>query len=217
MITTTPFILKDSPTNPFIKIFFSNILNAFGEELNKLASVICQYPNNLLGLDDLERENDVFTLIEQTYVGILNTAIIRTYPNAVTLQEFGVYSEDLKRGRADLLITFEGDQSGTEFLIKAKHAGEANYQSYSNEKALRWYKKLYSQALQYYTAEQKYYLQQPTIVTITFEWARNQKQLKEVLEETTTDEYTDFYYLYHTNSAGLLVYGTYSDKNTAVI
>ena len=209
MITTTPFILKESPTNPFIKTFFSNILNAFGQELNKLASVICQYPNNLLGLDDLESENDVFTLIEQTYVGILNNAIIRTYPNAVTLQEFGVYGEDAKRGRADLLITFEGDQSGTEFLIEAKHAGEVSYKTYSNESTLRYYKTLYQQALNYYTAEQKYYLQKPTIVTIIFQWVRKKELLGYIKDENYTDECTDFYYLYHTSSAGLLVYGTY--------
>ena len=211
MIYTKPFILNDHKTNPAVKTFFSNVLNAFGDELKKLATVVYQYPSNQMGLDGLESENDVFALIERTYVGIFNNAVVRAYPNAVTLQEFGVYFETPKRGRADLFITFEDDKLGMDFLVEAKHVGEVQWKIPSQKDVIKHYSDTYNQALSYYTAEEKYYLQKPIIVTITFEWARRQDQLDAVLKETYTDDHTDFYYLFHTNSAGLLVYGTFNE------
>jgi hypothetical protein len=195
MITIKSIILKDS-NDVRVKPFFKKILDEFGEELIKLAELIYSYPNNEKGIDGLKSINDVFALIERTYVGVLNNAIIRSYSEAVTLQEFSVYNEHKASGRADLFVSVPDTEGTLDFLFEAK-VDTTRWKKYSNEQTLKEYQEIYNQAHAYYSDEEKYYSQKPHIVSIIFEWVRHKDLLDEILKEEDEDDCTDFYYIYH--------------------
>ena len=67
------------------------------------------------------------------------------------------------------------------------------------------------QGKKYYIAETQYYQDETLYFFIGFEWVHYPEHLKNVLSWSDEDDgITDFYCLYHTNTAGLMVYK--SDK-----
>jgi hypothetical protein len=67
--------------------FFDKTFQYFGKEINSLARTVFNQ----------KETHNVFALIERAWVGTLNNAIIRAFPeDAVTLQEFAVYDKNKK-------------------------------------------------------------------------------------------------------------------------
>jgi hypothetical protein len=196
-----------------VKEFISESLNAFGDELKAIAESMYRYPNNLMGIDGKESINDVFALIERSYVGLYSNAVVRCFPADAVLQEFPVYQKDeisnreKSAGRADLFIVHKTDNRFINLLFEAK-AMPAERKEYKQEELICYYKRVHDQALSYYNSEKEFYNGDTYIITINFDWIRKQDLLEDVLKEEYPDDgCTDFYYIYHTKEAGLMVYG----------
>ena len=206
-----------------MKTFLYNTLNAFTEELNVVAESMYRYPNNYKGIDQKESINDVFALIERSYIGLYNNAVIRSFPEDTTLQEFTVYqkeeNDDRERhkGRADLFIVHKIGKGFINLLFEAK-AYQAEWKEDTPEEMKCYYRKLHDQAISYYNAEKEFYEGVTYIITINFDWIRSQHLLKEVIQKEFIDDgCTDFYYIYHTKEAGLMVYGSVTEVDLAPI
>ena len=175
----------------------------FGEELDMLC--IQMYKGN---------EADMFSLIERTYIGLLNNAIVRYYNEKVTtLQEFSVWNKNKLVGRADLLVRIKFDNEIVYILFEGKQR-EFDGKEYVSSQLEIFFETFETQARKYYDAEKEDYNEQVFIVPIVFEWIRTQKKLTQVLNwETDRDDgHTDFYAVYHSNcqtedNSGLMVYG----------
>lgn len=160
------------------------------------------------------KEADLFSLIERTYIGLLNNAIVRHYGNrATTLQEFSVWENQKIVGRADLLVKIRFDKSSAYFLFEGKQR-EFDGKEYVSNELKTFFDAFENQARKYYDAEKDDYDEQVYIVPIVFEWIRTQKKLTQVLdwERDKDDDHTDFYMVLHSNcegenNSGLMVYG----------
>lgn len=196
-----------------IEQFLSVSLFALGKELNRIAKSIYQYPDGLKGIDGKEGINDVFALIERSNVGILNNAILRSFPDDDMLQEFTVYqmaNESEKHlGRADFLVAHKCEHGDKINLLFEAKAGIALWKDYKAEDTKDWYEAIHKQAHDYYIAEKKFYTGDTFTIAISFDWVRDKNLLLEELKYDSykDDKVTDFYFIYHTDEAGLMVYG----------
>ena len=78
----------------------------------------------------------------------------------------------------------------------------------NTKELVSYYKGVHDQALSYYNSEKDFYTGDTYIITINFDWIRSKNLLDEVLKEEYSDDgCTDFYNIYHTKEAGLMVYG----------
>jgi len=192
-----------------IQNFLRKTLDAFGAELNHLGNTIYQYPNGMKGIDEQESINDVFALIERSYFGIFNNAVIRTFPKDAVLQEFSVYGKQHKHvGRADYLVSHYLNKSKSVNLL---FEGKATLATWKDDKKVtkKYLNNIYEKALIYYDAEKDYYTNETYLIVIVFEWIRKTDLLEAILNETyVDDDATDYYFIYHTKVAGLMVYGT---------
>lgn len=207
MIKTKQIILNES-INPVLLNFFRKTFAALGNEFNKIASDIYLYPDKKKGIDDKDSINDVFSLIERTYVGILNNAILRTFPQDSTLQEFPVYGKKGFKGRADFLTVHNYAKGKFINLLFEAKAGVFSWKDYTQEETSQYYSQLHKQALGYYEAERSYYEAEIYTVAITFDWIRNMDLLATVLKEPYSDNVTDFYFIYYTSESGMSVSGS---------
>ena len=178
-------------------------MKKFGEELDMLCRQMYK-----------GKEADMFSLIERTYIGLLNNAIVRFYGEKVTtLQEFSVWKDKKLVGRADLLVRIKFDTNIVYFLFEGKQR-EFDGKEYLNNELESFFGGFENQARKYYDAEQDDYDEQVFIVPIVFEWIRTKKKLSQVLnwEKDEDDGHTDFYSVFHSNfegddNSGLMVYG----------
>lgn len=183
--------------------FFDKTFFYFEKEINSLSKTIF-----------IQKEtHNVFALIERAWVGTLNNAIIRAFPeDAVTLQEFAVYDNNKKIvGRSDLLVHWT-DRKKKEFylLFEAKCHEELNGSTFfsNNEKNID----VINQAGRYYDAEAKYYNGKNVyLISIVFAWLRKNKILdkaKEYMNLIKSEEApVHFCRLYHEKHEGMWVYG----------
>src|ERR1035437_7505202 len=191
MINTQKVFIRNFSSKA-IQDFFTKTLDAFGEELNRLASQMYKYPNGKKGIDNHESINDVFALIERSYIGLLNNAVVRSFPKNSTLHEFIVSGK--KQGeRADYLVTHHFDDQSINFLFEGK-ISEATYKDYENydpQVAAQYYKQIHDQACKYFEAEKEYYQNETYIVTIIFEWIRKTDLLDGIRKELKEYEKDD--------------------------
>jgi hypothetical protein len=208
MILKKEIFLRETVPSEIQK-FLRKTLDAFGAELNHLGNTIYQYPNGMKGIDEKESINDVFALIERSYFGIFNNAVIRSFPKDAVLQEFSVYGKQHKHvGRADYLVSHYINNSKSVNLLFEGKASVANGKNDKKE-TKEYLHETYKKALKYYEAEKEYYINETLLITIVFEWIRKTKLLEAILNETyIDDEATDYYFIYHTKVAGIMVYGT---------
>lgn len=202
MIKTSKKIHKKH-FDKFVESFFSKILEQFGAELNLLANEMYQYPNGLKGKYGKDSENDVFDLIERTYVGLFNNAIIRSFPELATLQEFPVYNEGDAQGRADLLVVKNSAQGTVNLLFEAKCSRLAD-RDYTRKETLQYYNMMIKQGKEYFKAESDYYRGKTFIVALAFD-ILGKELTQKFLKEKYKDKITDYYYIYHTNDSGLAI------------
>ena len=207
MQATTPY-LSQRLSNAEQSTFFTNVLKQFQKELELLCTEMYK-----------GKESDVFSLIERSYIGLWNNAIVKLYSNgATTLQEFSVWNSKNKVvGRADLLVKLKLEVGGVYFLFEGKQR-EFDGKKYSDEEIEAFFRVFEQQAIKYYDAEKDSYEEKVYIVPLVFEWIRNQHRLKQVLNfpENVDDGQTDFYMVIHSgpdksDSSGLMVYGKVMD------
>lgn len=200
--SSTPYFskwLKSSIEKPF----FENVLNEFGKELQSLAYNWYNYIDE----DGSDGTKDVFALIERSYVGVLNNAVIKCYNKDSVLQEYSVWNEkNVNVGRADYLVKHDPGKDEIIFLFEAKQR-EYDGVVYDNKGMSVFYESFIEQGKKYYDAEKKYFTTLTYVVPIIFEWVRHPKHLDDLLKDNSEDGQTDFYCLYHNGEGGLMVYG----------
>lgn len=69
--------------------------------------------------DEIAADN-IFRIIERTWVGVLNNALIRVDPEITTLQEHSVWSDEKNIGRCDLLFRHCYNGKKDDFFTEAK-------------------------------------------------------------------------------------------------
>ncbi len=181
-----------------LNLFFEKTFNSFYNELRLLRNTMYKS----------EQSKDIFALNERTWVGILNNAIIKAFPNDAvsTLQEFGVYDENTNKhkGRADYLVCW----NNTCLLFEAKQYEEKSVKNLYDENKNDLAKE---QAIKYYNAELNYYNKEEKtifIIPIYFGWMRKEGLIEKAKEyKIESDETTDFCALYYEGNNGVWVYG----------
>jgi hypothetical protein len=185
-----------------LNLFFEKTFNSFYNELRLLRNTMYKS----------EQSKDIFALNERTWVGILNNAIIKAFPNDAvsTLREFGVYDENTNKhkGRADYLVCW----NNTYLLFEAKQYEEMSIAKDKNEKETNeMYEKEKKQAGEYYNAELNYYNKEEKtifIIPIYFGWMRKEGLIEKAKEyKIESYETTDFCALYYEGNNGVWVYG----------
>jgi hypothetical protein len=201
---TQPSFSTVRNSNSVLKYFFEKTLLQFKHELQVLASQWYYYSNE----DGTPGTNDVFGLIERSYVGLFNNAIIKCFPNDAVLQEYSVHLGGRQYVRGDYLVKHWDDNKPINILFEAKQRLFDGI-DYTPDETRIFLSEFITQGKKYYMAEQKYYLDADTYVSsLVFEWVRYKEHLDKILKWSSLDDgVTDFYCLYHTDGAGLMVYG----------
>jgi hypothetical protein len=182
-----------------LNIFFERTFNSFHEELQLLRNTMYKS----------EQSKDIFALNERTWVGILNNAILKAFPNdeVSTLQEFGVYHDENKNhiGRADYLVCWEDKY----LLFEAKQYEETSIAKNANKLEMKaMYEREKGQAEKYYNAEKIYYGEKKVyIIPIYFGWMRKEGLVQRGKDYKIDDDETDFCALYYESNNGVWVYG----------
>ena len=182
--------------------FISQLSVGLCKEINLILKAFYQYDDK--GIDDL------FTIIERTWVGILNNSLIRTDHETVTLQEFRVSNGEKIVGRCDLLFRMNMEQKNIDSIVETKcYEFKDNWKSCNFE---AFYDKILTQNYNYYNAEINYYQPDIYFMVIVFEWIRSADKLekaKNMMDEwdQNTEPTTDFLTLYMATNRGVFVYG----------
>jgi hypothetical protein len=204
MIKSEIFFRKETQQNYELKEFFDKTFKYFHKEIFLLRSTIFSE----------KKQYKVFALIERAWVGVLNNAIIKAFPDdSVTLQEYGVYGNDEKlHGRSDLLVRWTNKKEEEFYLLF-----EAKCYEEVKEKELyidteSYFKPIIDQAQKYYDVEKEYYSDKKAyLVVISFGWIRKEGMIEKAKEyfhmDNKEDSYTDFCYLYYEGKEGMWVYG----------
>lgn len=186
--------------------FIIRILAELRTEMNRVSQAFYQTRvtgQELFGVDNL------FSVIERTWVGIFNNALVRNSDIAV-MQEFSVWSDEKNIGRCDLLFRFNDGNEEIDIVAEAKcYEFFNNWDKFNNAE---FYKRILDQAYRYYKEERNYYEKKVKLMAIVFEWIRNNDRLeaaKKLMDEFQhrNDPETDFLSLYYGNSRGVFVYG----------
>lgn len=185
-----------------LQTFFDKTFKCFEKEINSLANTIFKE----------KKSHNVFALIERAWIGVLNNAIIRAFPdNAVTLQEFAVYTFDNNvrkyTGRSDLLVRWV-DQNKNEFYLlfeakchEEKDGSNLNRDS-ENLSVLNQVSKYYKTELEYYNGKNVF------LISIAFGWIRKKNVLEMAIKSAKMGSSSiDFCHLYHNREEGMWVYG----------
>ncbi|MBK9320793.1 MAG: hypothetical protein IPM91_19720 [Bacteroidetes bacterium] len=145
MIKCEPYIHSQRTNELGLKGFIENTFNCFYIELSRLRDTLYNYEEHhfILLLEELDR--------------ILNNAIIKAYPNSVTLQEYGVHSPTKFVGRADLLVQWN-DPSGKIYhlIFEAKQYKEQWFNTLLEDDE-EYLKSIKTQGQKYLDAETTYY------------------------------------------------------------
>jgi hypothetical protein len=201
MIKCEPYIHSQRTTELGLKGFIENTFNCFYIELSRLRDTLYNY----------EEHHFIFALNERTWIGILNNAIIKAYPNSVTLQEYGVHSPTKFVGRADLLVQWNHPNGKIYYLIfEAKQYKEQSFNTLLKDDE-EYLKSIKDQGQKYFDAETTYYKDKNVyVIPIVFGWIPNKMFLdkaKQYFAVKDGDKASDFCYLYHEGDSGVWVYG----------
>ena len=195
-----------------VGLITNNFLVAFETELN---SIYNSFYNYYIKEDTLTGSQNVFRLIERTWIGVLNNCIIKNFQNATTLQEFSVWDSERNIGRCDMLFTIPLNNKRYDFVVEGKLFEFMN--NWKPHTAKVFYNTILLQAYSYYNAERKYYdnyNSEVRLMAFVVEWIRTTDLLdraKKIMDEWTdsSDNETDFMALYHSDKSGVFVYGKY--------
>ncbi len=187
--------------------FFKKTLDYLRDELQRLRTTIYDY----------NQHEYIFALNERAWVGALNNAIIRAYPDSsVTLQEIGVYNKSSFVGRADFLVYWKGNDGKPLYLLfEAKQYEEVSKAEMLDDTA-DFMNIIRTQGQKYFEAEIEYYKDKKVfIIPIAFGWIRKHgyiTEAKKYFEQSDKkDNSTDFCSLYFEGDYGVWAYGKVFD------
>ncbi len=186
------------------------VLVEINTELNKLARAFYSWE---FEDDDIPAVDNLFRIIERTWVGIFNNALNRSSTNITTLQEFSVWGEQKGVRRCDLLIRFNPNNTAHDFITEAKIWEFSSNWKRPTPKA--FYHSIMKQAYGYYEAEKNYYQSYQSntwLMAFVVEWIRNSNMLEKAIKimdgwDHNTDEETDFITLFTGKESGAFIYG----------
>jgi hypothetical protein len=202
---TETFVSHLRIKNPIVSNFFFKVLDGFHQELLLLCN---HWYNYELSIDKTAGYNDVFGLIERTYVGIFNNSVVKNFPDDAVLQEFSVHLGGKKYVRADYLVKHIEPNGYVNILFEAKQR-QFDGKDYNKEQTSSYLDPFMEQAKKYVSSEKTYYKGETYLSTLVFEWVRLEKHVNQVKNWSNEDDgITDFYCFYHSDNAGLMVYGT---------
>jgi len=188
--------------------FMDKVFSSLEKEINLVADTFYKYdPEEHL---NHYGKDDIFTIIERTWIGLFNNAILRAFPNTATMQEFSVWSETKAVGRCDLLFNYR--YNGKEYDVISEAKSYEFTDDWNKTDSLQFYKPILEQAEKYHLLERKYYTRPVVLMIIVFEWIRDTTKLERatsIMKKWTaqSDSETDFVALYTGESRGLFVYG----------
>jgi hypothetical protein len=186
--------------------FISKVVIDLRAEMSRISQAFYQYKildGELVGVDNL------FSVIERTWIGIFNNALVRNSEIAV-MQEFNVWNSEKNIGRCDLLFRFKDENEEADIVVEAK--SREFFNNLSRLGNVEFYKEILGQAYKYYKEEHNYYTKEVRLMAIIFEWIRNNERLeaaKSVMNNwgDKSDPETDFLTLYYGNTRGVFIYG----------
>jgi len=198
MIYDEPFISGEMKKTG-LDILLKEIINPFSDELNKINRDFYNYESNPGG--------DVFTIIERTWLGIFNNALIKFYGDDITtLQEFTIWDNNRATGRLDFLLRW----NETNILIEGK-----NYE-YKKNAWEKWDDEVFYDVIaekvnkKYFGPEKDLYSGKTFGMILCFDWIRK-GNLNEAIHSFESlkmeNGKTDFCVLFKNNIQGVLVYG----------
>ena len=205
-IYLSPF-LKEQFFGEFIK----ETLKKTETELNKIFKTFYSYDQQQMG-DTNRGIDNLFRIIERTWVGIFNNALLKVDSTITTLQEFSVWNSERNIGRCDLLFRYEKDGKKADFITEAKLSEfKANWKK---EGVKGFYLSRLKQAYDYFEPEKKYYESYQTdiwLMVIIVEWMR-EKMVPVALSimdnwKQEDDPESDFLTLYNGGTSGAFIYG----------
>jgi hypothetical protein len=184
--------------------FFQKFFVAFVEEIDLLYRTFFSFRTE-------EVRKDVFSMIEQTWVGLLNDAIKRIDINIPTMQEFSVWENNKGIGRCDYLFRWTNKKNATYDIITEVKQFEC-VGNWKYEHSKEFYSKIEKQARKYYQAEKHNYQQEVLTMTIAFEWIRYEGHMEKMLKtldefDGSIDEHTHFIKLIGHGNKGIIIYG----------
>jgi hypothetical protein len=188
----------------------ANTLKGITGELNKIYRAFYSYQ---LKEDSSKGIDNLFRIIERTWVGILNNSLLLENPSITTLQEFSVWSSERNIGRCDLLFRYEHEGQKSDFVTEAKLYEFTD--NWKNDTAKGFYLGILNRAYDYYSTEKKYYDTYESdiwLMAFVAEWIRGKERLtraETIMSEwnENTDSETDFLTLYQGELSGAFVYG----------
>ncbi len=203
MIQSGKIFISDRIKNPGLQDFFHKTLEGFQNELQHLADMWYNFP-----FKGIPGENEVFALIERSFVGLFNNSVVRNFPIDAVLQEYSIDCGNKKYKRADYLVKhfYRGEELN--ILFEAKQRAYDG-KSYSENEIKEFLKPFIEQAKSYYEVEKQYIKGQTWVASLVFEWVRYPELVEKVhkYDEEEDDGVTDFYCFFHTEQSGLMVYG----------
>lgn len=220
------YLKRESLANLELDFFFEEIFNQLGQELERLRETIFYYEDEFGNERKPTVYEDIFGLNEQAWVGVLNNAIVRVFPDqANTLLEFTVYNEckdeDSKIrsffGRADLLVHLK-NWKGKEInlLFEAKQYKESD-ETKMKEDATLYINEIMKQGKGYIDADKQYFDKKENlfIVPIVFAWVPEDNLLKiaDDYMKSSNEKKEDFCSLYSECNSGAWVYGSVYHSN----
>lgn len=185
--------------------FISLVMQSFTKELNLISKSFYNYetsPDGVKGYDN------VFKIIERTWVGIFQSALIKSDSNIVCMQEFNVLNGERVFGRCDFLFDWNNGESN-QIITEAKCYEFINdWQRSLNQ---TFFNRLLNQAYGYYDNEKEYYKQNTWLLALVFEWVRDSSKLdnaKSIMDTwNCANETPDFISLITGEQRGVFIYG----------
>lgn len=180
-------------------------------ELNQIYKTFYSYDRQQMG-DSYSGLDNLFRIIERSWVGIFNNALLKVDSSITTLQEFSVWDTERSIGRCDLLFAFEKDGRRADFIAEAKLSEfKANWKK---EGVKGFYLSRLKQAFDYFEPEKKYYESYKSdvwLMVIIVEWMREKMvpvadSIMQSWKEDDDPE-CDFLTFYDGGSSGAFLYG----------
>ncbi|MCF8408377.1 MAG: hypothetical protein K9G36_05320 [Crocinitomicaceae bacterium] len=212
------YLKRESLANMELDFFFEVIFKRLGQELELLRNTLFDYRDE----NGNERKptvyEEIFGLNEQAWVGVLNNAIVRAFPDtANTLLEFTIYNKTEFQGRADLLVQWKNSKGKKiNLLFEAKQYKESD-ETKMKEDATSYINEIMKQGKGYIDADKEYFDKKENlfIVPIVFAWIPEDNLLKiaDDYMKPSNEKKEDFCSLYSECNSGAWVYGSvYTSK-----
>lgn len=208
-----PYYSDSLKQNEPLHFFISNTFKSFQKEFDLMASNLFMEPKKL--------EEQAFSLVESSYLGMMNGAIVKYFGDDVTcLQEYTSLDNKSAKTRADFLVRLLYPNTPIDclFEVNTKQETKENLMldfGFKNEK---------EQVRTYYKDPRANYLKKVYAIPICFGILGNSDMVKEAIKNypkgyKEKNPLTDFCVIYHNTkkSKGLWIYGKINTPQGAIL